>query len=116
MLSHIIFGIYNLIYQVFIICFLFYANTFLNFFFIPDSFMWKDGKPREDTLYWTITQTAILIIEAVLLIFLIYFVNKWFLSNVEKLSNSNSIAIWTSGINVFITLTFIIYFIYVVSQ
>lgn len=112
MVSYIIYGLYNLIYQVLSICFLFYANTFLNDLFIPNSFRWKDDKLREDLTALAISQAAILIIETALLMFLIHYVNKWFLSSVAKSGNTNSIAIWTLGIYAVITLGFIIFLMY----
>lgn len=116
MISYIIYGLYNLIYQVLSICFLFYANTYINDFFIPDSFRWKDGKLREDLTALTITQASILVIEAALLMFLIHYVNKWYLLSIAKSTNSQSIAAWTTGSYSVITLAFLIYFIYAVSQ
>ena len=116
MISYIIYGIYNLIYQLFIMCFLFYANTYLNAAFFPDSWIWKDGKLREDTGWLVIPQSLILIIEAALLIFLIYYMNKWYLLSIAKSNNSHSIAAWTKGAYSVITLAFLIYFIYAVSK
>lgn len=110
--SYVIYGLYNLIYQVLSICFLFYANTYLNDFFIPNRFRWKDGKLREDLTVLAISQTTILIIEAALLMFLLHYLNKWFLSSVAKSENTNSMAIWTSGIYAVITLGFIIFMMY----
>lgn len=116
MVSYILYGIYNLIYQLFIICFLFYANTYLNAVFFPDSWIWKDGKLREDTSWLVIPQTLILVIEAALLILLIYYFNRWFLSSVAKSINANSIAVWTLRGYSVITLIFLVYFIYAVSK
>ncbi len=110
--SYIIYGFYNLIFQGLSIWFLLYANTYLNGFLIPKSFRWKDGKLREDLTALAISQTTILIIEATLLLLLLYYVNKWFLSNIIKAENVNSIAIWTGGIYAIITLSFIAFIIY----
>jgi hypothetical protein len=113
MINFIIYGFYNLIYQILSICFLFYANTFLNGFLIPNSFLWENHKPKENLIPAAIMQTVILIVETVLLMFLMYYINKWYLSSVAKSNNSNNIALWTAGIYSVITLSFIIFLMYV---
>ncbi len=95
------------------------ANTYFNGIFIPDSWIWKDGKLREDNatdLKLLIVQTLILVIEAGLLMLLMYYVNRWYLANVAKANNPNSIATWTAGIYAVITLTLIAIFIFGVSK
>jgi len=47
-MGYILYGLYNIIYQIATIAFLFFANTYLNSFIIPDSLKWRDGKLRED--------------------------------------------------------------------
>ncbi len=116
MINKIIYIIYNLIYQIFIICFVFYANTFLNNIFIPNSFIWKDGHRREDMLPMTITQSVILVIQVSLLMLLIYFIDKWFLLNIVKSNNSKDIAIRTIKVYSIITFIFLAYFIYAISK
>lgn len=112
MIGYIIYGFYALIYQVLSIWFLFYANTYLNGFLIPKSFRWKDGKLREDLSTLIISQAVILIIEAALLALLMFYVNKWFLSNIAKSEDVSSVAIWTTGIYAVITLAFILFLTY----
>lgn len=112
MVRYIIYGIYNLLYQVFLLWFLAFAAMYLNSFLIPKSLFWREGKIREDFIS-TITQATISLIEAALLILLIYFINKWFLSNIAKSANSIKIANLTAVINIFITLIFIGLLIYV---
>jgi hypothetical protein len=108
----ILYSIYNLIYQVLSLTFLFFANTYLNNFFIPNSLKWEDGKLREDLKSLAVAQSTILIIEAVLLMLLMFYINNKFLSNTAKVSNANEIAKWTAGAYLVITLAFIGFVIY----
>jgi|SRR6476659_1936859 len=112
-MNYIIYGFYNLVYQILSIGFLFYANTYLNNFFIPDSLRWENGKLREDITGLMIVQALILIIEAALLMMLMYYINKRFLSGIARLNNANTIATWTAGIYSVITITFIVVLIYI---
>jgi hypothetical protein len=105
MMNNIIYVIYNLIYQVITICILFYANTFLNWSFIPNSLQRKEG----DLTGVMIAQILVLIIEAVLLMLIIYFINKWYLVNMAKVSNPRSFAMWTAAIYAAINITMIIF-------
>ena len=109
----ILYGIYNLVYQVLSLGFLFFANTYLNDFFIPNSLKWKDGRLREDLTSLAVTQTVILVIEAVLLMLLMFYINKRFLSNSAKVNNANETAAWTAGTYLVMTLAFIGFVIYV---
>lgn len=116
MMSYILYGIYNITYQVLTIAFLFFANTYLNSFFIPNSFLWKDGKQREDWFLAGTMQTLILLIETVLLMMIMFYINKKFLSGIVKATNGNSIALWTAGIYSLITVAFIVFLIYTVFK
>ena len=111
-MSYILCGLYNLIYQIATIAFLFFANTYLNSFLIPDSLTWRDGKLREDLVGLATAQTIILLIEAALLMLVIFYINKRFLFGVAKTDNSNNIALWTAGVYGFITVAFIVFLIY----
>lgn len=88
------------------------ANTYFNDIFIPNSFLWKNGKPREDLLPAGIMQTVILLIEAILLGLLLLYINKRYLIGIVKASNANNIALWTAGIYGIITVIFIAVLIY----
>jgi hypothetical protein len=88
------------------------ANTYFNDIFIPNSFLWKDGKLREDLLPAGIIQTVILLIEAVSLGLLLFYINKRYLIEIAKASNANSIALRTEVIYGIITVTFIAILIY----
>lgn len=108
MISYIIYGIYNLVFQIASIGFLFYANTYLNGSIIPERLRWKNGELREDLTGLAVAQALVLIIEAVLLILLIYQINRWYLSNVTNASDPGKIAIWTAGVYAVITMGLII--------
>lgn len=112
MLSYIIYGVYNLLFQIASIGFLFYANTYLNGFIIPDCLRWKRGELKEDLTNLAFTQVTILIIEATLLLLLIYYINKWYLSNVVGTSDSVKIALWTAGVYAVITVGVIVVMTY----
>jgi heme/copper-type cytochrome/quinol oxidase subunit 3 len=77
-------------YQLATFLFLFFANTYLNSLLIPDSLKWKDGKLRTDFTGLAVIQTIILLVEVIVLMWLMYQINKRVLSN--------SIAWWTAGI------------------
>lgn len=107
-MSYIIYIGYNLLFQITSIGVLFYANTYLNGFVIPDRLKWRKGELREDLTGLAIAQATVLIIEATLLLLLIYYFNKWYLSNVVNASNPNRIAIWTAGIYAVVTVGLIL--------
>jgi hypothetical protein len=111
-MSYILYGLYNLIYQIATIAFLFFANTYLNSFLIPDSLKWRDGKLREDLGSLATVQTIILLVEAGLLMLLMYYINKRYLLSFAKSDNANNIALWTAGIYSVITVVFIVVLIY----
>lgn len=111
-MSYILYGLYNVIYQIVSIAFLFFANTYINCFIIPDSLKWRDGKLREDLGGLATVQTIILLVEATLLMLLLLYINRRFLIGIAKASNVNSIALWTAGAYCLITLAFILFLIY----
>ena len=108
MINYIIYGVYNLIFQIISIGFLFYANTYLNGFIIPDRLRWENGKLKEDLTGLAVAQSAMLVIEAGLLLLLIYQINKWYLSSVTNAGDPGKIAIWTAGVYAVITVSLII--------
>lgn len=111
-MSYILYGLYNIVYQLVTIAFLFFANTYLNDFIIPSSLKWRNGKLREDLGSLAMAQTIILLVEAVLLMLLMLYINKKYLLGIVKTTNGNNIAVWTAGIYSFITVTFIVFLIY----
>jgi hypothetical protein len=112
-MSYILYGVYNIAYQILTLWLLLMANTYFNDVFISNSFLWKDAKPREDLLPAGIMQTILLLIETLLLMLLMLYINRRFLSGIVKASNSNNIALWTAGIYSFVTIAFIFFLIYV---
>ena len=110
-MSYILYGLYNVIYQIATIAFLFFANTYLNSFIIPDNLKWRDGKLREDLGNLATAQTIILLVEAGLLMLLMYCINKRYLLSFAKSDNANNIALWTAGIYSVITVVFIVFLI-----
>lgn len=108
MLSYIMYGIYNILFQIASIGFLFYANTYLNGFIIPDRLRWKNGELKEDLTGLAFAQATVLIIEAALLLLFIYYVNKWYLSSVAEASDPVKIALWTAGVYAVITVGIIV--------
>jgi hypothetical protein len=112
MVNYFIYGFYNLVYQILTIGFLFYANTYLNSFVIPDSLKWKDGVLREDLTGLAIAQTFVLLVEAVVLFFILSYINKKYVASNLKVDSESVLIGWTSGIYLFITIGFIAYLIY----
>ena len=111
MKARIGYRIYNVIYQIVILFWLLYANTYLNDMVIPESIMWKDNKRRMDTVGLTeyaIMKSSILVVQALVLILLIYFINRIILSGSEK----SRIAWRTAKINVIVSLCFIVLLIW----
>jgi hypothetical protein len=106
---YIVYVVYNLFYEAVSVILILYAETYLNGFLIPDKFLWnKDGTKREHPIIWaTIEDTILLCMEGALLLILIYFINKWFLVNLAKLSRVDIILKWTEIVLAICTLIFI---------
>lgn len=107
-----LYSVYNLVYQVLSLGVLFFANTYLNNFIIPDRLRWKEGKLRDDLTGLAIAQSVVLILETVLLMLFIFYLNRKFLLNTAKVNNANEIAMGTSLAYLIITLSFIGFLIY----
>lgn len=108
----IIYSVYNIVYQFLTLGFLFFANTYLNGFLIPSSFKWVDGKLREDLTGLAIARLLLLVLEVVVLMLLIFYINKRFLSNAARVNNGTKIANWTAAVYLLINLSFIGFVIY----
>lgn len=111
-MSYILYGLYNIVYQILTIWFLLMANTYFNGFIIPDSLKWSNGKLRENLAGLATAQTIILLVEAAVLMLLLFYINKRYLVGIAKAENANNIALWTTGIYSFITVVFIVFLIY----
>jgi hypothetical protein len=108
MMNYLIYGIYNFVFQIAAIGFLFYANTYLNELIIPNSLRWKNGRLREDLTALAFAQVIVLIVETLLLMLLFYFFNKWYLSSIANAPNSRKIAFLTAVVFSVITVALII--------
>jgi hypothetical protein len=108
MISYIIYGIYNLVFQIASIGILFYANTYINDWVIPDYLRWKNGELRNDLTGLAFVQAIVLMIEAAVLLSLIYYFNRWYLSRVVNASDPRLIANWTLGVYAVVTAGLII--------
>lgn len=110
MIKYIIYIIYNFIYQLSSCFFFLYANTYLNEALVRKSLKWNGNQHRTD---WTglagvaIIKTSALLVEAAILILLIYFLNRWYLSYTLGKNSSNKILIWTVRINIILATCFI---------
>lgn len=104
-----VFITFNLVYVVGSTWFLLYANTYLNARIIPDSFRWKDGHVREDLTLFGISLFIILLIEAGILIFLNYKLNKWYTAHILKLESTQDATLWATGVVLGILIIFIVF-------
>ena len=104
-----VYVVYNLFYEMVSVLLILYAETYLNSFLIPDKFIWNsDGTKRMHSVIWaSIEDTILLCIEGALLLILIYFINKWFLTNILKTSRVDIVLRWTTGILTICTIIFI---------
>lgn len=96
MFKNIIYVFYNILYQILSLFFLMYAQEYINGLFVPESFLWENGKPRKSPLFLNILlDLGTLIIEGGLLVVLLYFINRWYLritkSSVNKVAKRTTI-------------------------
>jgi len=111
-MRYILYSIYNMLYLVFSLWALLYADTYLNAGFIPDSFRWEDEKLKENLTLFNVSQLVLLILESAILLLIIYFINRWYLAIVVRTNNDKSIALWTGGMFFLIELVFTSLLIY----
>lgn len=110
MIRYILYITYNLIYQLVSFFFYLYANTFLNEAIVPASLMWKNNKPRTDLVGLggvAVIKTLALFIEAIILILVIYFINKIFLRYTFNVDYPNRVLRRTTIINIILSFCFI---------
>lgn len=98
----------NLLFFFITIYCLMYAGLFLNTLLIPESILWKNDKPRTD-LISQIAPALLTLIEATLLIFIFYLVNRLILRYDYNSLNQKAIALKTAIINFSIILCILIY-------
>ena len=102
--------IYNLLYQLGSFFFFLYANTYLNEALVSESLMWKNKQPRTD---WAglcgvaAIKTSALLVEAAILIMLIYFINNLFSNYAHGNNSPNKILSWTVKTTIILSLCFI---------
>jgi hypothetical protein len=113
MMKFFIFGLYNLVYQLFTFIFLLFANTYLNNLFIPDKFRWSQGEIKKDLTLFAISQFVILIIESFIFLVLLHSLNKFYFSTFLRDRRYNDIVFWVSIIYSAITLLFTCVLMYV---
>jgi hypothetical protein len=112
MMRYIIYGIYNIAYQLLSLFLLFYAFVYINGLFIPDSFMWHNGKLRGDLTLYTMANLGIAIIEGALLMLPIYQVNKSYLTGVARANLPQKIARYTAGVYALVTIALLFFVAY----
>lgn len=94
-MQYVAYGIYNIAYLAISAVFYLYANTYLNIRIIPNSLRWRDGHVRQDLTGQAIAQSVVLLVEVAILAYLLWVLNKWFLSTVIKSESALSIATWS---------------------
>lgn len=110
MIRYILYFTYNLIYQLVSFFFYLYANTFLNEAIVPENLMWKNNKPRTDLVGLggvAVIKTLALFIEAIILILVIYFINKFYLYYTFKEDYPNRALKRTTITNIILSFCFI---------
>ncbi len=109
-MKNIFYIVYNLLYQLGSFFFFLYSNTHLNEGLVPESLMWKDKEPRTDGAGLggvAAIKTSALLVEATILILLMYFINKLFLRGLKEKDSINIIAKRTAKINMISSICFI---------
>lgn len=110
MMKYTIYIIYNLLYQLGAFFFFLYSNTYLNEAFVPESLMWNKNQPRTDRAGLggvVVIKTSVLVVEAAILILVIFFINKAILRGFKGAYTPNIIANRTAKINIALSLCFI---------
>jgi hypothetical protein len=114
-IKYVFYLLYNLLYQVLIILFCVFANTYLNEVLVPSNLMWKNNRLRTDHKAVLITATikAIAVLaEASILIILIYSINRLFLNYAFDKNRSISVAKLTAKTNIVLAIIFIVILIW----
>jgi hypothetical protein len=115
MIKRPIYSTFNVIYQLITFWCLLFANTYYNDLIVPDRLMWTNDGHRTDSigvLGWASLKTLALLVEAAVLIAIIYVVNQLILSDTEDKINRNLIANRTAKRNVIATTLFILLLIW----
>jgi hypothetical protein len=104
--------IYNIIYQCFGFIALVFAATYINDFLIPYNLKWENGRLRNDLTNYTIVGIGILVVEVILLLLVIYGINKAYLIKVLKSNIPSYVANWTLSMNLILTLLAVIFIVF----
>jgi hypothetical protein len=109
MIKKIFYISYNIFYQLVSFFFLLYFNTFINERLVPGRLMWNNNQPRTDReglAVVAIIKSSALLIEAAILIFISYSINRLLLRT-NLADRGNVIAKRTFKINIITSLCFI---------
>ena len=112
-MSNIIFFTINIFYQILSICFLFFANTYLNELLLPKDLKWSNGSLKNNLTTYYYAKSLILITEFILLLVIITIINKWFL-NQYIIEKEASLFNRTLTIYLTITLLFVVLLIWTI--
>ncbi len=112
LMAYAFYAIYNVVYLILTAWFFMYANTYLNSKLIPDSLRWKDGQIRDDFTAQCSAQGTIIVVEAAILGYLLWMLNRWFLSKVARSDNTMRIAKWSGVMYAIVTGIFIVLILY----
>lgn len=100
--------IVNFIILLFVFFCLVYANTYLNEHMVPDNLLWGNNQPRLDKIAIigvASIKTLVLLFEGVILILILYFINRLMI-------NDQVILMRILKINIIITVIFILILIW----
>jgi len=99
--------VYNVLYQIFSFWLLLLVGTYYNEVIISACLFWENPKESADFSRYEPIKALALIIEAAILILLIYGVNQSILSDTEVKARRVSIANRTAIVNIVVTLIFL---------
>jgi hypothetical protein len=107
-----VFYVYNIMFAVLTVYFLLFAGTYLNDAFIPDKLRWRNGIILKSPNWDDVISILILIIEAIILMYILFLINKKYLKSFLSSQNYISVAKRTTWIISIIPFLFIIMCLY----
>ena len=100
----------NLILDFFCFWVLIYFETYINDFFIPESFIWNNGVKRDKPLLIGVIEDDLLLgIEALLILSIFYVLNRWLFVELLALEKPKTIAKRIYIISTIVMLTIILF-------
>jgi hypothetical protein len=99
--------IYNVLYQIFSFWLLLLVGTYYNEVLISDCLFWKSQQERAIIAGFEPIKIFTLLVEAAILILIIYIINQLILSDTEEKPRRVSIANRTAKINLIASLVFL---------